>query len=519
MPFIPDHATGNFVGRDQFVRKYPEWEVLLVDPSEEWLRTGKAVDEFDDWVKAAKDPGRVIRYAASSEIRDRDDEEIALAGWKTRNYMRYRAILWAHHYHEPVIGNAIRLRRSEGFLYIWVEYMPAEVYEWADQIFKIVQWGMPAGSVGFRPLKWEYGDPSKGEPRVRYLEQELLEFSPCPVGSNPEALAASVEEHDPTLASKIRGEEFKAKYWSGFDPKTTRATERFNIKDIIDHPEGKDFIEVLRALPDIMKWPVTTKGREIVDRFPVEFFPQLMKLVDTKAADDAAHFLNMNLARYGIGASALKEDELPCDAISLIGEEIENEKPFAGEHACRLLPPGNFDSFRRTNCYFKVEDKCVDVVWGIKEGAASRQSLRFKTAVWTKAAAKKYCADKGGFFEAAAEDAIGDLREKLINVEAGVEAILFYIKTVIIPRLSGSAAASSDGEQAPTTGPSSESGTPPGEAGLPVDEDKGVDSARSVNALFDQASARTTGGAVSTASFLLDLKAAQPSRTKKGGEK
>ncbi|MDD2869672.1 hypothetical protein [Neomegalonema sp.] len=78
-------------------------------------------------------------------------------------------------------------------------------------------------------------------------------------------------------------------------------------------------------------------------------------------------------------------------------------KPYAGEHACRLKDPGQYDSFARKNCEFEHEGKCVDVIYGISEGKSEIQALRFKKSVWTESAAKSYCDEKGGTFEAAAE--------------------------------------------------------------------------------------------------------------------
>lgn len=95
-------------------------------------------------------------------------------------------------------------------------------------------------------------------------------------------------------------------------------------------------------------------------------------------------------------------DLIPWD--ELIDKDVymaESEKPFPNEHACRMKDPGGFDKFARKNCAQKHDDKCIDVIYGIKEGTSEIQSLRFKKAVWEASAAKSVCAARGGKFEAA----------------------------------------------------------------------------------------------------------------------
>lgn len=77
--------------------------------------------------------------------------------------------------------------------------------------------------------------------------------------------------------------------------------------------------------------------------------------------------------------------------------------PYPNEHACRLKPPGGYDKIRRVNCDQKHDGKCIDVIYGIKEGKSEIQALRFKTNIWTADAARAVCKDRGGTFEPAAK--------------------------------------------------------------------------------------------------------------------
>lgn len=81
----------------------------------------------------------------------------------------------------------------------------------------------------------------------------------------------------------------------------------------------------------------------------------------------------------------------------------EMTKPFENEHACRLQAPGKYQRFARKNCAQKSDGKCIDVIYGIKEGKSEIQALRYKKTIWTASAAKSHCAGRNGSFEAAKE--------------------------------------------------------------------------------------------------------------------
>lgn len=84
----------------------------------------------------------------------------------------------------------------------------------------------------------------------------------------------------------------------------------------------------------------------------------------------------------------------------MLRDQVE-EKPYPGEHACRLEDPKQFDRFNRKNCDQKHDGKCIDVIFGIKEGKSKIQSLRYKKEVWTRETAKSHCSGRGGSFTGA----------------------------------------------------------------------------------------------------------------------
>lgn len=87
-----------------------------------------------------------------------------------------------------------------------------------------------------------------------------------------------------------------------------------------------------------------------------------------------------------------REDE------EILGDE---SKPYPGEHACRLVEPAQFDQFARVNCFKKSDGKCIDYIFGIKDGKSKTQAMRYKSKIWAAADAAKHCAGAKGQFEPA----------------------------------------------------------------------------------------------------------------------
>jgi HK97 family phage prohead protease len=85
----------------------------------------------------------------------------------------------------------------------------------------------------------------------------------------------------------------------------------------------------------------------------------------------------------------------------------EEIKPFINEHACRLMEPGQFDSFRRKNNAGKVDGKRIDHIIGIKkDGSSDLQSIRYPESIWKSSDAKAHCKGRDGKFESAKKEMI-----------------------------------------------------------------------------------------------------------------
>jgi HK97 family phage prohead protease len=68
-------------------------------------------------------------------------------------------------------------------------------------------------------------------------------------------------------------------------------------------------------------------------------------------------------------------------------EDRAETRPYEGEHAARIREPDQFDSFRRVN---NEGGQGVDFVYGIKDGEAQVQSIRFKVDFFTEEQAREW---------------------------------------------------------------------------------------------------------------------------------
>jgi hypothetical protein len=91
--------------------------------------------------------------------------------------------------------------------------------------------------------------------------------------------------------------------------------------------------------------------------------------------------------------------------------------PYSNEHACRLHDPGDYDKFARKNCEIKHEGKCIDVIYGIKDGKSEIQAMRYPKDIWDAEDARAHCEDHDGTFEAAAKGEGTMATRKIFNLK------------------------------------------------------------------------------------------------------
>lgn len=94
--------------------------------------------------------------------------------------------------------------------------------------------------------------------------------------------------------------------------------------------------------------------------------------------------------------------------------------PYPTEHAARQVDPGTVTRVRRENGAFVSDDRQIDVLWGQRGGRTVIQSLRFPSATWSAAAAKRWLHEHG-YLTTHFEPATGRNMKNPDKIEAAVQ--------------------------------------------------------------------------------------------------
>jgi HK97 family phage prohead protease len=116
-------------------------------------------------------------------------DRIAVNGWELGQYRRNPVVLWAHDANAPPIARMPRIFPSGDKLLGGVKFASADVYSFADTIYRLVVGGfISAGSVGFTPIDFKFSSDPDRPMGIDFKRQELLEFSICPIPANANTL-------------------------------------------------------------------------------------------------------------------------------------------------------------------------------------------------------------------------------------------------------------------------------------------------------------------------------------------
>lgn len=144
---------------------------------------------FDTEVKAADDGSRSLTFTISTGSVDRMGDTIAVAGWKLDAYRKNPVVLWVHDSGSLPVAKTKKIWIEGDKLKAETEFTPAGMARFNDTVFDMYNQGfLAATSVGFIPLKYAFTEDPARRYGIDFLEQELLEFSCCPIPANPEAL-------------------------------------------------------------------------------------------------------------------------------------------------------------------------------------------------------------------------------------------------------------------------------------------------------------------------------------------
>ena len=142
--------------------------------------------------RAINAEARTAEFVLSSETKDRHGTIINVDGWKLDNYRKNPIVL---HQHRSAANDPDAII---GVSEVWVEnkqlmgrvtFEPKGINPLAEKIFQKVQLGtMRATSVGFNPIRGNWGKSEEDNDTYYFTECDLMEWSIVNIPSNPDAI-------------------------------------------------------------------------------------------------------------------------------------------------------------------------------------------------------------------------------------------------------------------------------------------------------------------------------------------
>jgi len=195
------------------------------------------------------DESRILRFIITTESIDRDNDTISVDGWDVSNFLKNPVVLFGHDARNPPVAKALNLIFDTNNIKSEAEFMPRDMSEFSDMIFKMYKGGfMNAISVGFSPDEFNF-DESRGGFGVNFIKQELLEYSVVPVPSNPESLQIARSKGIDTGPLKLWAEEILDEDKSSglYIPKSV-------IEKIHKDSEGKSKVSIWMGDNDVIEF-------------------------------------------------------------------------------------------------------------------------------------------------------------------------------------------------------------------------------------------------------------------------
>lgn len=148
----------------------------------------EAIERFPEKA-AGGDSGDVVAFVISDASEDRDDDVVSLDGWDLGEHKRNPVCLWAHKHGMPAVGLGLGTHVADAALRSILYANPKDVDPFGFMVgrmcaLRIVR----ACSVGFIPKLYAFNQ-ERGDWAIDFLKQELIEWSPCNVGCNRNALS------------------------------------------------------------------------------------------------------------------------------------------------------------------------------------------------------------------------------------------------------------------------------------------------------------------------------------------
>jgi len=160
--------------------------------------------------RAVNEEARSAEFVISTEAVDTYGTVFKVSGWDLKRYERNPIVCYAHKSYgdnpDTIIGTSEVFVEGEVLVGRLV-FEPETINPLAEKVFRKVQHGtLRMASIGANPKRGHWGDDKLGEdPDVIYFdEQELLEWSIVPLGSNPDAMKRSAENMDEIRAAILK---------------------------------------------------------------------------------------------------------------------------------------------------------------------------------------------------------------------------------------------------------------------------------------------------------------------------
>ena len=135
---------------------------------------------------------RAVSFLFSDSSVDLMGDTISATGWDLGPFRRNPVVPFSHDTASPPIGRVPNVFSDGTSLRGDIEFATAEVYPFADTIFRLVQAGfVRACSVGFLPLEFSWSKDPDRPGGIDFKRQRLLEVSVCVLPANSNALVGA----------------------------------------------------------------------------------------------------------------------------------------------------------------------------------------------------------------------------------------------------------------------------------------------------------------------------------------
>lgn len=146
---------------------------------------------------------RSVTFTLSTGGMKRDGFEIRTDGWQLENFRKNPVVLWNHNHtgnslpiakslrewkaNDPALGRVLRGQ---------ADFLTKDLNPFAERVYSLYRAGiLNAVSVGWKTLKSEWVKDDEGYiTGIRFLENDLLEYSAVPVPADPDALQRAFRE-------------------------------------------------------------------------------------------------------------------------------------------------------------------------------------------------------------------------------------------------------------------------------------------------------------------------------------